>query len=77
MTVIKCTRGISKVLSMVYYRSNRFTNPIMFGIILKSYPSSMFWHKLHEGYYGSDTKTIIVNTCTVCILENSKFQLKI
>ena len=27
------TRGIWKVLSMVFYLSNRFTNPIMFGII--------------------------------------------
>ena len=29
------TRGIWKVLSMVLYLSNRFTNPIMFDIILK------------------------------------------
>ena len=28
------------------------------------------------GYYNSDTKNIIVNTCTVCILENAKFQRK-
>ena len=42
------TRGIWKVLSMVLYLSNRFTNPIMFGIILKSYVSSMLWHKFHE-----------------------------
>ena len=27
------TRGIWKVLSMVFYLSNRFTNPNMFGII--------------------------------------------
>ena len=31
------TRGIWKVLSMVFYLSNRYTNLIMFGIILKSY----------------------------------------
>ena len=31
------TRGIWKVLGMVFYLSNQFTNPIMFGIILKSY----------------------------------------
>ena len=30
------TRGIRKVLSMVLYLSNRFTNPMMCGIILKS-----------------------------------------
>ena len=34
--------------SMVLYLSNRFTNPSMFGIILKSQPSSMIWHKFHE-----------------------------
>ena len=43
-----CTRGIWKVLSMVFYLSNRFTNPIMFGIILKNYLSSMLWHKFLE-----------------------------
>ena len=42
------TRGIWKVLSMVFCLSNRFTNPIMFGIILKSYLSSMLWHKFHK-----------------------------
>ena len=42
------TRGIWKVLSMVFYLSNRFTNPIMFGIMLKSYRSSMLWHIFHE-----------------------------
>ena len=35
------TRGVWKVLSMVYYLSNQFTNLIMFGIILKNYLSSM------------------------------------
>ena len=30
------TRGIWKVLSMVFYLSNRFSNSIMFGTILKS-----------------------------------------
>ena len=34
------TRGIWKILSMVLYLSNQFTNPIMFGIILKNYLSS-------------------------------------
>ena len=42
------TRGIWKVLSMVFYLSNRFTKPIIFGIILKSHLSSMLWHKFHE-----------------------------
>ena len=42
------TRGIWKVLSMVFYLSNRFTKPIMFGIILKSHLSSILWHKFHE-----------------------------
>ena len=43
-------RGIWKVLSMVFYLSNRFTNPIMFGIILKKYFSSLLWHKFHEDF---------------------------
>ena len=42
------TRGIWKVLSMVFYLSNRFTKPIMFGILLKSHLSSMLWYKFHE-----------------------------
>ena len=40
--------GIWKVLSMVYYLSNPFTDPIMCGVIIKSYSSSMLWHKFHE-----------------------------
>ena len=42
------TRGIWKVLSMVFYLSNRFTNPIMFDIILKNPLSSMLWYKFRE-----------------------------
>ena len=42
------TRGIWKVLSMVFYLSIRFTNPIMCGIILKNYLSSMLWHIFHK-----------------------------
>ena len=42
------TRGIWKVLSMVFYLSKRFTKPIMFGIILKNYLSSMIWHRFYE-----------------------------
>ena len=45
---LKNTRGIWKVLSMVFYLSSRFTNPIMFGIILISYFSPMLWQKFHE-----------------------------
>ena len=71
------TRGIWKVLSMVFYLSNRFTNAIMFGISLKSYLSSMLWHKFHEDIIMQTQKKNIVNTCTVCILENAKFQWKI
>ena len=37
------TRGIWKVLSMVYYLRNQYTNPIMYGIILESYLSSFFF----------------------------------
>ena len=43
-----CTRDLWKVLSMVFYLSKRLRNPIMFGTILKSYLSSMLWHKFHE-----------------------------
>ena len=45
---VSYTRGIWKVLSMAFYLSNRYTNPIMFGIILKNFPSSMLWHKFYE-----------------------------
>ena len=41
-------RGIWKVLSMVLYLSNWFTNPMMCGIILKNYLFSMLWHKFNE-----------------------------
>ena len=71
------TRGIWKALSMIFYLKNRFTNPIMFGIILKGYLSSMLWHTFHEDIIMQTRKNIIVNTCTVCILENTKFQWKI
>ena len=42
------TRGIWKVLSMVFYLSNQSANPIMFGIILKKYLSSLLKHEFHE-----------------------------
>ena len=53
------TRGIWKVLSMVFYLSNRFSKPIMFGIILKSHLSSMLWHKFHDGII-MQTRTILL-----------------
>ena len=56
---------------MVFYFSNRFTNPIMFGIILKNYLSSMLGHKFHEDVIMQTRRFIIVNTCTVCILEKA------
>ena len=66
------TRDIWKVLSMVFYLSNRNTNPVMFGIILKSYLFSMFWHKFHEDIIMQTRKNTIVNTCTVGILEKKE-----
>ena len=53
------TRGIWKVLSMVFYLSNRFTKPIMFGIILKSHLSSMLWHKFHEDIIMQKRKILL------------------
>ena len=53
------TRGIWKVLSMVFYLSNRFTNPITFDIILKNYLSSMFWHKFHEDIIMQTRKMLL------------------
>ena len=69
--------GIWKVLSMVIYLSNRFINPVMFVTILKSYFSSMYMAQISRGYYNADTKNIIVNTCSVYILENTKFHWEI
>ena len=64
---------------MAFYLSNRFTNPIMFGIILTSYRSAMLWHKFHKDSIMQTRKILhacIVNTCTVCILEKAKFSRK-
>ena len=55
----RVTRGIWKVLSMGLYLSNRFTNPIMFGINLKSYLSSMLWHKFHEAIKMQTRKIVL------------------
>ena len=33
---------------MVFYLNKRLTHSIMFGIILKSFLSSMLWHTFHE-----------------------------
>ena len=54
-----CTRGIWKVLSMVFYLSYRFTKPIMFGIILKSHRSSMLWNKFHEDIIMQTRKNLL------------------
>ena len=54
-----CTRGIWKVLSMVFLLSNRYIHPIMFGIILKSYLSSMLWQNFHEDIIMLTRKIII------------------
>ena len=56
---LKHTRGIWKVLSMVFYLNNRFTKPIMFGIILKSHLSSMLWHKFHEDIIMQKRKILL------------------
>ena len=69
-------RGIWKVLSMVFYLRNRFTNPIMLGIILKCYLSFCYGINFMRNY-NADMTNIIVNTCTFCILEKAKFQWKI
>ena len=53
------TRGTWKVLSMVFYLSNRFTNLFMFGIILKIYLSSMLWHKFHEDIIMQTRKILL------------------
>ena len=58
-TLFVHTRGIWKVLSMVFYLSNRFTNLIMFGIILKSYLSSILWHKFHEDIIMQTRKLLL------------------
>ena len=52
-------RGILKVLSIVFYLSNRFTSPIMFGIILKSYLSSMLWFNFHEDIIMQTRKILL------------------
>ena len=57
--VKRYTRGIWKVLSMVFYLSNRFTKPIMFGIILKSHLFSMLWHKFHEDIMMQTRKNLL------------------
>ena len=56
---LKYTRGIWKVRSMVFYLSNQFTNPIMFGIILKSYLSSLLYHKFYEDVMMQTRKILL------------------
>ena len=55
----RSTRGIWKVLSMVFYLSNRFTKPIMFVNILKSHSFSMLWHKFHEDIITQTRKFLL------------------
>ena len=45
---------------MVFYLSNRSTNPIMFGINLKSYLSAMLWHKFHEDIIMQTRKILLL-----------------
>ena len=52
-------RGIWKILRMLFYLSDLFLNPIMFGIILKSYISSMLWHKYHEDIIMQTQKILL------------------
>ena len=42
------TRAIWKVRSMVFFLSNRLTNPFMFGSILNSYLSAMSGHRYQD-----------------------------
>ena len=53
------TRGIWKVLNMVFYLSNRFTNPIMFGTILKSHIFSILWHIFHHDIIMQTRKILL------------------
>ena len=68
--------GIWKFRSMVFYFSNRLTNPIMFGTILKGLSFLYIMAKISWGWYNADMKNTIVNTCTECILETASFQWK-
>ena len=75
------SRGIWKVLSMVLYLSNRLTNPIMCGIILKSYLSSMLWHKFNEyiimqpqKYYCEYMYCLYTEKCQIAV-ENITYNL--
>ena len=53
------TRGICKVLSMVFNLSNRLTNLIVFAFILKRYFSSMLWHKFDEDIIMQTQKILL------------------
>ena len=57
--IVYCTRVIWKVLSMVFYLSDQFTNPVMFGIILKSYLSSLLYHNFHEAVMMQTRKILL------------------
>ena len=52
-----------------FYLSNRFTIPIMFGIILKNYLTSMLGYKFMRTLYYRHEDLLLV-----CILEKAKVQ---
>ena len=63
---------------MVFYLSDRLTNRI--DHVWYHFKELSFLYLMTQisfGYYNADTKNIIVNTCTVCIRENTKLQWKI
>ena len=62
---------------MVFYLSNRFTNPIMFGIILKSYLCSMLWYKFDEDIMIQKQKKYCEYMYCLYTGKNAKFQWKV
>ena len=59
---------------MVILVSNRLTNPFMFAITLARYKYSILGLKFYEDV-AIHTTCIIVNTCTVCRLENANMSM--
>ena len=45
--------------STEFYLSNRFINPIMFGIILNGYLFSILWHRFHEDIIMQTRKILL------------------
>ena len=52
--IIRCSKHGTE-----FYLSNRFINPIIFGIILKSYLFSMVWHKFREDIIMQTRKILL------------------